>query len=649
VIQHLLGLLGPPGSALRRVRLLLAIAAAALLGYCLGPYAPWRLPGAPTLVPGPGQSRVHTVLVGIWWAALANALACGVLLASARRWLPAAPVTAPRAPRSSRPGPGLWLLLLAAAALAGALRWPLATGSVWWDEAWSLRKVVVGSLVPDTETRRVEFEPASWLDTLWNYRQPTNHVAYSVAARVSLAGWRGLGGGPPQAFDELAFRLPAWLAALGSVVLLGLLVHALGFPGAAGAAAFLLAIHPWHIRYGADGRGYSFVVLLSLASALCLLRALREDRWRSWLGAGACHALLLWTMPIAVYVPLALCGAAALAIASGPRAGRRRFARLVVANVLAAMAYLQVMAPNLAQALLLERLLGEEARFDSGWLRQLWVFATTGLHLRMPRLEDVWYPDLASLTELRGASPFVVYGLLPALVLGGGARALRRGDPAGRAVILGLCAAPLLLVLHRAVDGFFAYPRFAIYALVPVTALLAVGAEGLLRLWPGARGRRVVVAAGLVAALVGYQALVAPLTAVLLRHPQSPAREVAEFIGRQPAASPDGALRVGLGLGGFVPQVYDPWIETLDEAQALVEVCRRAAASGRPLYVFFSHAALNRQRFPETFALVGDPRLFEPVARFDGVESEHVFRVLRYTGAPLAAAGGETEPGAGGL
>jgi hypothetical protein len=73
------------------------------------------------------------------------------------------------------------------------------------------------------------------------------------------------------------------------------------------------------------------------------------------------------------------------------------------------------------------------------------------------------------------------------------------------------------------------------------------------------------------------------------------------------------------------------------DAGELAAACARAREEGRPLYVFYGHAALNRRRFPETMALLRDPGLFEPLARFDAIESEHVYRVLRYTGAPLAS------------
>ena len=624
-----------PARAVRlRFRVVLGAALLALSAWLAGPLAPWDLPGEPTLVPKPGQSRIHTVLVGVGWAAAANAALCALLLATSRAWARPGAGTLPGW-TPVRVGRAALLLFAAAAALAFALRWPLATGSLWWDEAWSVRYTIVGKVEPVADRSETEFRPAPWIDTLWYYRTPTNHVAYSVAARGANGAWRALAGGAPEAFDERALRLPALLAASAAVVALGFLVHALGFPAAAPAAAFLLAIHPWHVRYGADARGYSFVVLLTALAALLLLRALREDRWRYWLGAGAAHAALLWTLPIAVYVPAALAGAAAVAIALGPREARGRLARLVVSQALAAMAYLQVMAPNLAQAVRLERLLGEEAKLDGRLAWNVFVAATTGLPLRMPKLPDVSFPTLETAPAALQLAAAV---LVPALLAWGASRALRR-DAAARAVVLALAAAPVLLMLHRAIDGFFLYPRFAIYALVPATALLAIGLAGALR--AAARGperARWLVPAGLAAGLAAYQLALWPQTRVLLRYPQEPAREIAAFVRDAGADGPRGAIAVGVGLGGDVPRVYDPWIVAVEERGELAAELARAQAEGRSLYAFYGHAALNRKRFPATLALLDDPALFEPVARFDGIEAEHVYRVLRWTGAPTSAA-----------
>jgi hypothetical protein len=633
--------LGPRGSVLRRARLGLLALLLGLLAFLAGPFAPWWLPGDASLVPRPGQSRIHTVLVAMGYAAAATAVLCILLLATARGW--ARPGRSPRrgaAPRG--PTARVWVLLLAAAALAGALRWPLASRGVWWDEAWSLRHTIVGRLDPAPEPEPLRFREARWLDTLWSYRTPTNHVAYSVVARASLAAWRALAGAERHAFDERALRLPAWLAALGAVVGLGLLVHGLGLPAAAPAAALLLAIHPWHLRYGADGRGYSFVVLLAIASALCLLRALREDRWRWWLAGAASQALLLWTFPLAVYVPLALGAAAVVAIAAGPREERGRLARFAVAELLGAMAFLQIMAPNLAQAVLLERLLGEEAVLDWRFARQLWVAAATGLHVRMPPLPELAFPTLTALAETRPWLPIWVYGVLPLLAAAGALRIWRRGGAAGRAVIVGLTLAPVLLLAHRAVDGFFAYPRFAIHAVVPTTALLAAGCEGLLR----AAGRPALVPLGLALGLAGYQAALWPLTQVLLRYPHAPSREIAAFLAARDAEQPGGIARAGAGLGGDVIRVYDPWVRELEEAAELVDACARSRREGRPLYVHYGYNAQNHRRHPALMALLDDARLFERVAFFPAIESEHAYRVLRYTGAaPPAGAAGTDEPG----
>src|SRR5262245_32239227 len=185
-------LLGPPASNLRRWRLLLAAGLALGAIYLLGPYAPWKLNGHPTLIPHPGQSRIHIILVATYWAAAVNTALCALLLATSGLWAgeEQAPLVAP--PRRRVPA-GTIALLLLAGALAGALRWPLAHRGVWWDEAWSVRHTLVGTQQPDrADPSRVVFKPVSWANTLFYYRKPTNHVLYSILARTSLAGWRAL-------------------------------------------------------------------------------------------------------------------------------------------------------------------------------------------------------------------------------------------------------------------------------------------------------------------------------------------------------------------------------------------------------------------------------------------------------------------------
>jgi hypothetical protein len=633
----LASLLGPPGSGLRRWRLLLGAALAVLVAWLLGPYQPWRLPGDPTLIPRAGQSRIHILLVATWWAAAANALLAALLLATSRWWARDAERGEPR-PRRPRLSRTSLLLLLLACALAGALRWKLAHGGVWWDEAWSVRHTLVGTIEPDPEDpSKLVFEPVPWTNTLWYYRKPTNHVLYSIAARLSLAGWRAATGAEPRAWDEFALRLPAFAAAIVSVLLLGLLVHDLGFPRAAPAAALLLAIHPWHIRFGADGRGYAFMVLAAILGAWCLLRGLRDGRWRWWLGFAASQLALLWVHALALYFPVAMAAAGALGIVLGPgtRSERQlRFGRFAAANVMAAMAYLQLMGPNLAQGLALGWEWEQPEDLAGTLGRRTWLFLATGLHHAMPWSPDYAFPTLKVIWGGGAWVRAVAYGLLPALAALGLARALARPG-AGRFVWLGLAAAVPLALLHRALQGFLLIERFTIYGLVAVVPLLAIGVDAVAEALPR-RFRRAGAPAVLAGFLLAYAVFVWPQTRVLLERPQMPSREVAAFLARAGEGVPGGVIRAGVALGGNVPDVYDPWVLHVHSREEIAGLCRRSLAEGRPLYVFYGYNDPNRQgKFRGAFRDLDDTRYFEQVAHFPGIESDYVFRIFRYTGRPL--------------
>jgi len=634
---RLASLLGPRGSSLRRWRLLLAAGLALWVVYLLGPYQPWRLPGDPTLVPHKGQSRIHIVLVPMYWAAALNALLCVGLLATSRFWAreerePLAPGPA----RRSRVPAVTWALLLGACVVAGALRWNLAHGGVWWDEAWTIRNAIVGMSKPvEGEPGRVEFEPATWMDTLWYYNKPTNHVLYSVTSRLSLAGWRALTGAERSEWEDFAFRFPTFVAALLSVLLLGLLVHDLGFPRAAPFAAWLLAIHPWHVRFGAEGRGYSLMVLIAILAGFCLLHGLRDGRWRWWLGLGGSLLAMLWVHPLAVYFPISMAGAGALGIWLGPGTPYDRavrLGRLIAALVMSGMAFLQLNAPILAQGVILGRQLKQEPERLSQLAENIWIFLAVGLHRKMPWDPDYGFPTL---TALAGDSLWrwlVVFGLIPALAIAGAVRVLRRPQPE-RFAFLGLAGGTLLLFLHRAVADFLLIERFVIYALVPAVAAIVLGLEGALRALLPARAARVAVPIGMALGLVAFQAFVAPQTRMLMERPLMPSREVADFLAAAGEGVPGGVIRAGVALGGNVPDVYDPFVEHVFRRDEIAALCRRSLQEGRPLYLFYGYNQANRGGpYKDVFVDLDDANAFEEVAHFGAVEAEYVFRVLRFTG-----------------
>jgi hypothetical protein len=501
-----------------------------------------------------------------------------------------------------------------------------------------VRHTLVGTVEPtEADPTRLVFEPVPWMNTLFYYRKPTNHVLYGVAARASLGVWRAATGAPPQAWDAFALRLPSYAAALLSVFGLGLLVFHLGFPRAAAAAAFLLAIHPWHVRYGADGRGYAFMVLIAIVAAAFLLRGLRRGGWTAWLGYAAAQLAMLWVHPLALYFPLALgaAGVAGLAFGPGSPADRaHRIARFAVANLLAGMAYLHLMAPNLAQSIVLKFEWKQPMDVVGQLAQQTWLFLSTGLPRRQPFVPELVYPSARNLWG--GGLPIwlVLYGVLPLVAGVGLLRALRRPGPE-RTVWLGLALAVPLAFLHRRLSPFLLIERFMIYGLVAVVPFLAIGLEGALSAALPARARRALVPAGLALGLAAYQLLVWPQTEILLRYPPTPSREVAEFVAKAGEGVQGGVLRAGLGLGGNTPDVYDPYLQHVHRGAEIATLAERSRAEGRPLYVFYGYNDANRQKSPDAMVYLDDPALFEEVAVLPAIEAEFLMRVFRYTGQPL--------------
>ena len=217
-------------------------------------------------------------------------------------------------------------------------------------------------------------------------------------------------------------------------------------------------------------------------------------------------------------------------------AGETLLETAFAALVLAAMAFLQLMAPNLAQAAAFKKEWHDAGRLDLYWLQRFWVMMSSGLQVRGPRHLDVWFPTLANLGEARPALRALIYGAMPVLTFAGIARALHRGGARERAVWVGLLGPIAFFFVHRELQNFFILPRFVIFALPAFVCLPMVGLEGLLR--SVARGRRGVVAVGLALSLAGFGFLVEPALRVLWTHPATPSRELVALLYGVEKASP---------------------------------------------------------------------------------------------------------------
>ena len=636
----------------RLARLVLGTAILVLAAFLLLAPKPWDVPTGPAFFGTPERPLRHAVAIGLWWAAALNLLFCATLLATAPLWARRPPE--PDAPvRPARLGRGTVLCLAAAALLAFGMRWNLAHTGLWSDEAWSVRHVIAGIVKPDRkDPSQLKRRTVSLNSMLWRYEQPTNQVLYSVLARPTLAAWRAATGRPSPDFDEFVLRLPALLAASAAVVAIGLLLAAWGYREAGVAAAFLLAIHPWYVQWGASGRSYSLAVLLQITATLLVLRAVQSGAWRAWWAYGATVFCLLWAHLFSAYAVASLAAGAAVAVATGPglRATRRvRIGRLVAVHAVAGALVFQLMAPNLSQLGQWQGIFFgqvESARLTPAAVGHLWSLASVGVVARAPEVPeraDGAYPSLAD-WPARGRwwTYPVVLGLAPLAIALGGLALLARGG-AVRWLALGLAGGvPLALFVNWLNEDQW-YPRFGIYALPVTVGFAAVGLQAALARLPRPR---LAVPCGLAIAVLLFQLFVWDETRILLTRPHQPSREVAESFDRHTDGQPlaairavfshvDGGITRGLVPGGITLPTYDPWVRVPVELAEVDALCREAAAAGKPLYFAYSHPARNRNRHPDVFRFVDDPAYFEPLEHFDAVEVEHLFRVLRWTGRPL--------------
>jgi len=614
-----------------RALLLAALAACALLLVWVPP--PFEVPGGPGFLAREGEALHHVVQRALWWGTALAAALCAALFATAGLW------TAPVAPREPAP-PALprWLppLLLAALLLGAGARWQLVRGGLWWDEAWLVRRVAVGEFRPgpgpDAELR---FVAVPWIRTFFEYEKPTNHLPQSAASRLANDAWRAATGAAPEAFDELALRLAPFLAGLATIVLLGLLVAEWGFPRAGAAAAFLLALHPWHIELATGARGFAFVGLGAVTGALALCRALRSGAWRWWLLYAASQILMLWTHPFAIYLTACL-GAAALArLALGAR--WREAARLLAANGLAAAALLVVLAPAIAQVPLWHHDhvtppgdTRSAVRLAQQTARELWVNASLGLSRNIPQTDpERVYPSVGVLRKQQPLLEPAIYLGFPVLVLAGLAAVLRRRGPE-RAVVAALVLAPCVALAASAAFGHLGqrfHPRYLFFLLALVPPLAAIGLEACATLAAGPRRGRTLAPLALAAGVLLFAWLGRAPLANLATHPYSGMREAVAFVAARPDASV--ALRAGLGMGGDTARVYDRELLHVETAAELRALCERAEAEARPLYVLQGYTGQTRKHRPDAVLLLEDAARFEPLGRFEAVAPEFVYRVFR--------------------
>ncbi|MEX1045560.1 MAG: glycosyltransferase family 39 protein [Chthoniobacterales bacterium] len=607
------------GSPCRQARCLLGIAALVLAIVLLA-------------APKPGLTD-DPVKLGQWWGALA-ALVLTTLLAVTAPWWTRPPRGGETSPPMRPPTPRWFWPLVAVAMLGTAIMGSMRLNhDLWDDEEYTLRRFVQGSFRPakDATDGRVEFREVAAGRAFHDYRKPNNHILHSLLARLSVSAWKPWRDPAHAPFSEAALRVPAYLFGIAAVATIALLLKELGLARAGVWAAFLLAAHPWHLRYASEARGYSIVLCLLPLLLVFWLRALRDGRWRWWNAVAATSFALLYTYPATLY-PVGFLGVVTLLLLTVTKAAPDRvtaLARWLASSTLAAAAFLVLFAPCVPQ--LLHYLARDRSQGGMGdwWLREFGAQLFTGMAWFKSKDLAAPQPELFAVATQHPALFQTLLLASLAMVILGAARLFSRGAlPAAVTVTLVVPAALAYFAALR--SGTFLYEWYLIYLLPGVIALLATGLDSTAQpfrrfAWSGA-----VPALLLALFLGGYLFLTSEARTWLLGRPLQPMSESVLLTRETTLPNYPGHNRVITASFNTPAFLYDPHgvqAKSMEELRALI---RQSKERGVPLYLNVGNPWAASYHHPEMYKLMTESGSFEVIAHLPGFDPTLDRIVARY-------------------
>jgi hypothetical protein len=590
---------------------------------------PWE---NPSLVEVKDYVRVYS-----WWAGLINLVALTLLALTVRWWTRPLPV-AIRGESALKLSRGFMLCVGGAMAVCAVIGYPRLSQSLWEDEEYSVRRCIVGGhRVDDDGQVRPKHFP--WRNTLWNYSSTTNHIFQSVLARLSHSAWRWFARPDGLRLSEAAVRLPSYLAGILVIPLLALLMARFGFPWEGVFASWLVAIHPWHLRFTTEARGYGLVALLILVGCLCAIAALNRGKWRWWLALAATDFALLYTWPPTLFAVLILNLCVLIRLFTEERLAAVRnvlFLRWLTASAIGGMVFLQMFLPCVPG---LFRYLQSVRDFDDHlfWLKNVGTLFLTGSLWTRSGQAVTPYMEYLPIAE---ANPFAFYLVIAIalLLFALGVVRLAAVEPRGRWLVTVLVLPGLLTYAYAVFQKKMLMEWYVGFMLQGIAAAIAAGA-----FWAFSPLRRFSFArttgpffAGIT--LIAFAVLSNPAREFLLTKGAAGYRE--SVLATRPNLDPNAPENHHIITAATTqpPYVYDPRVrraETIDEYVALM---KEADDRGVPLYVNNGFPTALKIDFPGIFAMLQDALVFDPVGYFSGIDVMLDRTVVRYRPGGLRGA-----------
>lgn len=598
---------------------------------------PWKSAWGRHRAEGTSPSYNEHVQTGLWGGAAARAGLAGLLLMASIGWgwEKPAPERSTLHPKFSgeTPPSGRSFAAVLGVIVLGAIfmRLPRMTQSFWGDEADAVGSYIHGQYRPLKKRDpqgALYFEQPTWNQTLFSAKHgPNNHVLMSLLSRACLDGWQDWCGRKQTEFTEWPMRVPSLMAGLGSLVTLALLLRRWHAPWLGLIAAAFMALHPWHVRYSTEARGYAIALCLLPVFLHLLTDALERNRWRDWLFLSLTEFLLMWTWPGAAY-PLAFINftAAVLMLMRSDRWAL--MVRWLTANLLAAAVFISLYAPHLPQISDYNKthLWMKGGPMDERWAHDVMAFPFTGI----PFTEV--FPDNAaeiSWQRLFAHSPIITsvgFGLILISVFLGIALLWRRNRPTTALIVSTLVAAVVCAFHFKFFVGDEMRPWYLLFTLPGIAVCAAAGimgiAQSLSRL-PALHATPHLRTALPVVLLALTTCSVWPMNASLMTRASEDFKgAVAATRDRHETFNPKTGTKVStIWLWRFAA-LYDPRGQIhVRDAASLGQSIQAARTNADELYVIVGYRELAERLNAGMLAMLDDPNLFERTRDFPAHQS----------------------------
>jgi hypothetical protein len=444
----------------------------------------------------------------------------------------------------------------------------------------------------------------SWSTALQGNPTANNHVICTVETRLMQALWKKVKSpDDSRQFSEAWLRTPAFFWGMVSVFAGALLGRRVGGWACGLAFALLLTVHPLHIRFSTEARGYASLLAGIPLVMLCMHQVTQVDsrRWIWWVGLVAAEAFTVLGSPVAATWVVGIMIPAGWWLLRSRQ--WRLLSLLVAANLVAAVIVLDIYLPLARQAALFMKELGK-TQFPPASMG--WFLDTISATICGQEWQRGYFSTSSSNVLLQAA---LLIGWLAMLGLGFWS-IFRRGGQFQRWVAISAVVGTGILLTQNLASGsgmlsWYYCPMLPAFLLVCASG---TAFQGRITSWvPG--GAFILWGIGL---LPSWQATVG--------HERQPLRSGAEFITEKfPTALP-----VYFGLTYRHAEPYLPQTQALkalpgrqDGIVQLQEFENQAAEEKRPLLIWFS--GWQEQRVPEVWHYISTSGYVQ-LAKYNGID-----------------------------